>query len=208
MKSKKYSKRYISTEKTTTKTQKKSKTGIIIVAFIVFLMIFSVAASVFFYRDNNENQDKDNEYSYNGYEFKLTQNGWETKIKNNILYFDYLPDELGNITSDLDISYITAYTEKEHYIIFDPSQLNYNGFEIYKLKLMLSQFGETYFPACSTENNCGDLPIKKCEKGDIYLEISSTNEITKTEKECITLKSAEGWMIKVINRYIYKKIGI
>src|SRR3989344_5063721 len=201
MKRKKYSKN-ASFEKVNN-TPKKSKKGIVIVSIIIFLMVFSVIASIFFYRDP-QNETNPNVYTYKDKEFKLIQNGWEYDNNGNKIIFDYLPQDLLDIETNMEQSSVNT---ADKYVIFDPADLSKDSFEIYKFRVLNMQNGEVYYPACISEENCGDLPIKECISGNVYLKIGDSNSI-KQENECIILESTTQDMIKVINKFMYTKLGI
>ncbi len=204
MKIKRYSKKNIEIQSSPVKKEKKKKTGLIIVFFIIFLMAFSVIASVFFFNDNQNNDPDSTKYDYNGFSFINTQDGWQ--LESNGIIFEYLPNELENIDSS-QYKYESA-VNKNSFIIFDTKEIDQNDYLFHKLA-SIRQLGYNYFPACKKEEECGDLPIKKCEKEDIEIQITEKeNSVKTTETGCVIIKTTKEDTIKVINKYIYLILGL
>ncbi len=175
---------------------KKNKTLLILGIGIILLMIGSVLT--FF--TNSEDQ---NSLDYNGHSFFLTPTGWNTKINGQDATFEQSPKELESIPA---VNF--QLPQSKIYLAFNPNETTSESYEIQRLKSFLFFMGKTPVPACIQEEGCSDLPLVKCtdEKQIILLTYGTESKITQ-DHNCIVL-TTDVDPTRVLNRFIYKLLGI
>lgn len=201
MKKKKFSKKDINTivikkENKFFKFNKKSVILIIIVLGIISIMVGSVLDLW---------RGSDNSIKYKDYKFVKDENsdsGWNTYINENYYSFDYLPQEIENLTNtnyDFNIN--------NFYILYDPSD-NETGNLVYGIKSLFNDFNKIAYIACIKEKNCGDLPVYTCkEVSGIYLISSDKNKMYNSDK-CLVIDGDYNFYLKSINYLRYKMLGV
>lgn len=170
--------------------------------FIVVIMVLSVlgiVGSSFF-------SEEERRPEYNRFDFAKVNNQWLLKINDKDYYFQYLPQELENITSppaiSLDIPKIyLAYRPKD--IINYDKAISSMGYVLYHHHKILLQ------KACAEEKDCPDIPIINCqEKPGIVILSGEENSYTQDEK-CLRITAADNEKLqKLTERLIYKLLGV
>lgn len=171
--------------------------------FIVIIMVLSLGA-VFSSDLEQENQNK----KINGRWFYPTNQGWFTYLNDKKVEFQYLPDEVSNIST---APFINIRTSKV-YIIHDPNIKNLNiessrrklAFTLYNLNI-LSVF------ACGQEQNCLDsLPIKNCKDINvqgIFLKKGSQTRIYEDHMCYIIEADSSANLLRASEKFIYQLLG-
>jgi len=95
------------------------------------------------------------------------------------------------------------------YLLFNPEETSQDAYELQRLKAFLFATGRTPVPACITQQNCPDIPLKTCTDSDtmIYLHYSNESAITKQDN-CILLQAEDTDPARVVNRFIYTIYGV
>lgn len=201
MKKKKFSKKEINsnfplTQNKSFKFNKKS----LILALIGIGIISIMVGSALNLWGGSENTKK-----YKNYKFVKSDElngGWSSYINGNYYSFDYLPQEVENLTN---INY--DFNLNNIYILYDPSD-NETGSLVYGVKELFNEFGKIAFPACIKEKGCGDLPVYTCsEVNGVYLISSSENKLYIKDK-CLVIDGDYDFYLKSINYLRYKMLGV
>lgn len=170
--------------------------------FIVLLMVFSVLGMVgssFFSEDEGQ-------VEYNGFTFIAVGSQWLLRSDAGEYYFQYLPQELENITSpgeiNLDISKIYMGFQPKDIINFDKA-INSIRYVLYNNQGIMSQ------KACIIERDCPDIPIINCrEKQGIIVISGEKNSYTRDEK-CLIMTAVDNQELsKLTERLVYKLVGV
>jgi len=188
------------------KQKNNSKKYVIIMAvFICLSMIVSIFAVVL---DNPENN-----LSYGKYNFKVTDNGYKTKIDGKYYDFQYFPSELESI----NMSASTRDTIKNSQmviIVFDPDSgqdnLIYTDFTRFDLVAQLGKpvgFGVTNmssqyaFNLLDCNNASKPVPI-------ILINISSVPSIYESGDGCIIMNARLKDIVAAKDRLLYSVLGV
>lgn len=129
--------------------------------------------------------EESNVYKYNNNKFYKTESGWLLKKDNQQYLFNYKVEELENII----IPYFNLNVKKV-YILFDPLEMDNNiEYNINKLRFVLANVNIISILACIKEENCPDIPIKKCNDPDTMIYFKNGN-ITKSyiDSNCLVLE--------------------
>ncbi len=180
---------------------KKKNFSAIIVGAIIFIMIFSSIAIAFF--NSSQNTD-DSSVEYNGFRFRNEGNGWFTNINGVEYGFEYPPYVLENVeTANFGYEFGTG-----DYILFDPAEFLDSDYEIGRLKSFFLLKGNFISSGCVKSEGCTNLPVKSCEEVNAVLLRRGENTQIYKEDNCLVLESREGEEMAVINRFMYKILGI
>ena len=207
MKKKKFSKERITAETIGQDIEKKEpikgKLGLFIVGGIVILMILSVFAISL---GNKQEDAQGSTMEYNGYKFKSIQGLWTTELNGRQYGFEYAPNDLGNISS-VEIKDVNF--KSKTYVLFNPDEFTENSQEILRLRGFLATIGVLASPACAKEESCGDIPVLDCSNinNPVYLKLGNESKIYE-EDNCIVLQTINGEESLVINKFMYKYLGI
>lgn len=205
MKKRKFSKERTNLEKPSEGTFSfgKSKTGFIIVAGIIFIMVFSLFAIGL--GSDDENYSGEN-LEYNGFNLTNIQGVWYLDLLGIRFGFEYSPVELESLES-VDLS--SERFSGRSYVVFDPEQFSEASLEINRLRGFLMIMNDVVSPACIKEEGCGDLPIVDCEDDvlKVFIRNGENSSISK-EGSCIVLDSKYGEEQLVINRFMYGILGV
>jgi len=172
------------------------KTILILALGIIILMIGSVLT--LFSEEQQPTQD------YNSYSFFQTDGGWIATLNGQQASFEHHPTEPEPIPAEpftLPVGKI--------YLLFNPEETSQDAYELQRLKAFLFATGRTPVPACITQQNCPDIPLKTCTDSDtmIYLHYSNESAITKQDN-CILLQAEDTDPARVVNRFIYTIYGV
>ena len=186
------------------KTEKKSKKTIYFVIIIIVLMVSSVIGYVSF---SGQPVDSTSDYEFNGHKFNNINNLWVTKINEQDIFFDYLPNEVNNISYSND----KLSTSNKVYLSYDPSKKDASmDYIISKLAYSLGVLSYKINLACISEKDCPDIPVVSCETGSniLLLKIGSNVEIYK-DQGCLVIEGKDLYELnKVSDRFIYSISGV
>ncbi len=171
--------------------------------FIVLLMVFSVLGIVgsSFFSDDDEGRSE-----YNGFSFVRAGNQWLLRSAGGEYYFQYLPQELENITSPGEITLDTP----KIYMGFQPKDeinadkaINSIGYVLYNNYKIVPQ------KACIIERDCPDIPLINCrEKPGIIVISGEKNGYTPDEKCLIMTATDNEELNKLTERLMYNLVGV
>lgn len=183
------------------KSDKKRK---VLVGLLALMIILVMVSSVLVYW-SEEQDDGENSIEYNGLFFQRVQGGWITRINNQQILFEYQPIEVANISS---VFFNLNELGKEVYILVNPAEKSFNDYDVSKVKALLNYFGKSGFFSCTNDENCGDLPVIKCDENldIIYLKNGDEDKIYK-DGNCLVLQSEEHSR-KTISFFMYKLFGV
>ena len=200
VKKKKYSKNIVSINETNQKKEGILKNKGFWGLIIIFLMLGSVLSLSFFYKGDDQMTDK---VEYNGYVFVNNGNGWTTNFQGQEVAFEYLPKDLEDIQVEKPNLIISG---SQYSIGFIPGEYSEESYEVLRLKSLLVLKGINAFPGCLKEENCGNLPLVKCNDNTIILK--SGNETKGYYDNCYIIEGDNEGMLKAINKFIYLAYGI
>jgi len=175
------------------------KSQIFMSIFIAVIMISSVIGFMY----SPQQEDNPDAIAFNGVSFLPSQNNnWVAVINNNQLVFDYLPSELSGINSPL----LYSLSQSKLYILYNPASKD-QAYIMEKLYYNLNSLGKTAAPACLTEEDCPDIPIKSCKDNAILLKDSKNNQVYN-EENCIVIEGDSLYQNQAADKIIQGLIGI
>jgi hypothetical protein len=183
-----------------TEEEKKRKINqLLIGGVLILVMVFSVLG----YSLGRNDESKSEKISYNGFEF-VKQNGFWTLNKDSLqFYFSYNPNEVEKINAILNP--LSNYLGKPLYI---HSESSVAGTEIYKNLFYYNQIAQRMQDACPPGETCdGNLPVKTCSDNFIILKKSNITSI-KQEDNCVFIDGKEEDLLKLVDSFLFKIIGI
>jgi hypothetical protein len=189
--------------------RKLSKAAIISIIFGA-IMIFSIAGSVIF--DNQQNQ---NTLKYGEFKFKYVDGQYILKINKKEVSFSYFPEQLENINVSASIKN-SMINSPQVIITFKPEEGEMQGidlarFEIAKALVELSN--KNIIQGVLINSSRYELPLYSCKNATafvpvIYFEISNNTEI-KNENNCIIMNAQyQEDFIMLKDRLLYSIYGI
>jgi len=162
----------------------KSKLKILMPSFIVVLLVLSSLGFILGQKGGQENT-LTNVKDYNGFKFYKTQNDkWVTNVGGVQYWFDYLPEDLVNI------SIPDFVVPNKVYFLFNPLEKDNNmDYVMSKLSYVLSNLRKKMVPACISEQGCPDIPLKNCSEDFSFYFVklrgnnASGNETSKNKRD-------------------------
>ena len=179
--------------------KKQKKKQIIVGIVLVGLLVLSTLG----YSLLSGDRDEKSKQKYGGFEFVKQNNYWTLTIEGKEFYFQYLPQEVDNV-SVLGFYNLQNYANKVLYLInLDSSagQEILNNLGIYVLRAQ---------EACLEEANCSeDLPIKNCTDNLIIFEQEQISTDNKTQvyqdANCVYIS---GDYVRGADAFLYRIFGI
>ena len=179
------------------KERKKSK--LFLVVLIAFIMITSVIGFVITFNPNKSSKN----LKYNGYEIYKVDKGYAVYVKNNYFYFDNLPQDLENITLNIN------FNTNKIYLAYDSSE-EFNDYPLRKLGSILTSLNYLVYRACIDENSCvEDIPVVNCNQTEkvIYFKVSNKTNLYNMDN-CVVLEGSNSDHIKFVDRINYALLGV
>lgn len=168
--------------------------------FIVIIMVLSVMGYMIgsFFGEEEKTEYKD-------FNFVWVNNQWRLKAGGGEYYFQYLPQELENLTLKEEID----LNAQKIYLGFQPKDPINTDRAMNLAGYFLSNKGVVLQKACITEKDCLDVPLLNCrEKTGIIFISGEKNSYIQDEKCLIITATDEGELEKLTERLIYKWLGV
>jgi len=190
----------------------KKRNQIILGVILVFLMLFSTAGYAIFNRstDSNDNglpagSNPDTIIDYKGLDFKLDSSGyWTFRIGEQEFYTTHTPHETEKINVPFitmaDLNQQTIYYNLDNETDEDVVQELYNNLYPYVIRFQ---------EACIEGEECEEnLPIKSCSDNLIIIREGLESSTVKIEDKCILINAGVGEVLKTIDAFIFRLLGI
>ena len=171
--------------------EKKSKWGAVLVFFIAFIMISSIAG--FLYSGETD------QFRYNDVKFIRTQSGWSAVINSNRIIFDYFPSEVEGIEVSQDIlNLLSNKAEIDTTSIVNDTFLEEIALAQYNMNQALAS-SNIYLRGGFTTNSTFNAPIITCEDATqsvpiIFFKRSNQTQV-KLENNCIIAEARNSYDI-------------
>ncbi len=169
--------------------------------FIVFLMVFSVLGAI----GSSFFSDDEREKEYNSFNFINMGSQWLLKIGDKDYYFQYLPEELENITSpgvDLNVPRIYLAYKPDDTINFDKA-FNSIGYVLYHHQETILQ------KACTVEEGCPDIPIIDCQEKAGIVVVSGEEDSYTQDGKCLIITAVDNQELeKLTERLMYNLLKV
>jgi len=177
-------------------TKKKRNNQLWIGGILILLMVVSTAGYSLISRDNNSGSGGSGRYG--NYTFSRTQGMWGLLLNGEEYYFQYLPEEVENISVSGVFS-VSQYSGKVLYFVNDnpASQDILIDFNKYFLRAQ---------DACLNDSICdGDFPVKTCEDNLIIFDNLNNEAKVWQDKSCVYIS---GDFLKGADAFLYNALGI
>jgi len=184
--------------------KKKEKRNQIVIAIILsFLMIGSMAGIVL-------NQNNTNE-KYNGYKFKITENGYLTKVNGQEFLFNYFPEDIEEFKINKDFCeklqnsemiQILLEPESQSAMYIDAIRLNLKQTLNQPIITRITNESEKYnaYEIASCDNSTEKTPI-------IFFKESDNNSIT-IDNNCLVIEAKQSNFLIFRDIIVYGYTGI
>lgn len=170
--------------------------------FIVVIMTSSTIGYLW-----TGNQKEQNRVEYNGFTFYRSQGFWFTRINDQQYNFQYLPEDVLNISSTG-----TLGIGEKIYLAYDPSETELNTrYPFSILSELLRDKGVRPVYACIAEENCPDIPIVDCNETDapIVLFIKGEESRMYNEEQCLIVEIKDNQdVVRVTEKMMYDLLGV
>lgn len=178
--------------------KKKKRNNLILVIIMIVLIGFSSLGYAIMSRD--ETLETDNSATYGGLKFENSGGYWTTTINNKIFYFNYLPQELENVSIIGNYSFENYY-QTPVYVVNNNQAINVLFYALADIALRVQD-------ACILGEEClnAEFPTKTCEDNLIIFKNPNANitKITK-DKNCIYI---EGNFFEGTDKLIYRMLNV
>jgi hypothetical protein len=180
--------------------KKRRRNQLIVGLFMASILLISV----FGYAFGGGKGSEENKITYNGYEFVEQDGYWITEIGNFEFSFRYNPNEIEQITSDLNP--LNSYYGKPLYLLSDDIE---SGSEIYRNLKSQNSIIQRMTLACLEGEECDDeeSATKTCEDNFIIIQESSVTEVVQ-EDNCVFIKGKMEDLAKITDGFLLKLIGV
>jgi len=171
--------------------------------FIVLVMTFSILGFIggsFFTEDENIKK-------YGNHVFYRDNQGWRFQAGKEVYYFQYLPEELSNIT--VKVPTHNLFKEGKIYFGYEPG-VNLNT------DLAMSKLGTFFYnrnlvivKACINEKGCPDVPLIDCAgKTSLVFQRNNQTGIEAVNK-CLVINAQDDMGLNQLSeRLLYNLLGI
>jgi len=185
-----------------TLSKRKSKNKLVGI-FIVLVMTLSILGFIggsFFTQDENMKK-------YKNYIFYREAQGWRFQTGKDIYYFQYLPEQLINIT--VNAPTYNLFADSKLYFGYQPGENLNTDLAMSKLGNFFYKRNLVIIKACTLETGCPDIPLIECsEKNALVFRKANTTQIESTGK-CLILKAQDELELnKLSERLLYNLLGI
>ena len=173
----------------------KRRNAVVVGLILVGLMIVSTAGYSLMGNEDEDSSTKE----YRGLEF-VRQNGlWRTVISNQVFGFQYLPEEVGNV-SVLGTYDINSYVGKPLYFVKPDAATS-------EILNNLGDYVLRWQEACIEGIECGgDYPVKNCSDNVIVFEFPENNETEVYKQESCVYISGDS--VRGADAFLYKVLKI
>lgn len=179
--------------------EKKRKRNNLILAIIMILLI-GVSSLGYAIMSREDTTSTQNTAVYGGLKFEKSNNYWATQVNGKIFYFNFLPQELENISIIGNYSFESYYQQPAYIINLNPAV---NG-----LMYALQDISLRVQEACIQGQNCSnqELPVKTCEDNVIVFRNANLNitKVTK-DKNCVFI---DGNFFEGTDKLVYRMLNI
>ena len=183
--------------------------------FSVFVVIILAASTAGFALLSSSRRDQGEGNFYNGFEFALTSEGWQTKVKDYYLLTQYFPKDVEYINSSGTLKeedfqmvvYFVARTEAEK-----------EAAEELDKHIIAAKKDYACLPEYSNEEECINKSIKSCSVATRIEKIVIFNETKQNDEEsapsidysnnCLTIKGNPEELIRATDKAIFLLFGV
>lgn len=173
------------------------------------LMVLSIFGIIF--SGYNSGREK---VSYNGYEFRQTNEGWSTKIGEQEVQFNYLPESLSEIEIDNSVTELIS-NSKVIYVTFNPNSKKVQALELMRFEFgnsLSTLFGKFVMNGVTEKHEKYSQPIVNCMNATAMIPVVKLVESNETkaraEEGCLILEVDEYSAIALEERIVYDLLGI
>ncbi len=140
-----------------------------------------------------------NVVNYAGLKFVQSNDFWTTSINGKVFYFNYLPEEVKNITISGNYS-LENYYQKTVYIVNINQAASSLLYALDGISLRTQE-------ACLDENSCinKDLPIKNCSVDNVFVFSESNTTSVLKQNNCVFIS---GNFFEGVDRFLYRILNI
>lgn len=179
--------------------RKKKLVGIFIV-LVMTLSILGFIGGSFFTQDENTK-------TYKNHVFYRESQGWRFQTGKEIYYFQYLPEQLSNIT--LDAPTYTLFSDSKLYFGYQPGEDLNTNLAMSKLGIFFYNRNLVVIKACTVEKDCPDIPVIDCTQKNSLIFQKTNNTLIEAVNKCLVLNAPDELELnKLSERLLYNLLSI
>ena len=190
------------------KKTERNKTALYMSILIIFIMVTS-GFGVMFYGFSNPSST----VKYKDFKFKLTQQGYQTKINGNQYYFEALPQDVEDIPIEFGTKY-TILNSQAVIITSDPDSAYKEELALahYNLNQMVLSLNKNVANAFTKENE--NLPVVTCMNSSLQFPVieiveSNVTEASMGDNGCVTVEFDSSFNLRrITSKIMYLILGV
>ena len=156
-------------------------------------MVVSTAGYSLISRDNSGDGSGDSE-TYGNYTFFRTQGMWGVLVNGESYYFQYLPEEVENVTVLGNFSILQYPGKVLYFVNNNPASQD--------ILINFNNHFERAQGACLNDSLCeGDLPVKTCDDNLIVFDDLANETKVWQDKNCVYIS---GDFLKGADAFLYR----
>jgi len=175
--------------------------------FIIIVMVLGMGGlfgAGLFSEDGNHQVSSE---EYNGFTFYRQYTQWKLTVNGKDYGFNYLPQELENVTLGSDISNWRG--SDKVYLAYVPGDTLDSKSFFNLLSAVLYTNNIRPQEACAEEEGCGDIPIIDCENNQGVIFKSGEEFIVHSEGNCVMVEAVDVLELqRATERIIYGFLGV
>jgi|SRR3989344_225055 len=151
--------------------------------------------------------DSTNKKEYNNYAFYYNSGIWDLVYKTKKYQFQYLPNELENISIP-DTTFLL--NSPKLYLAYVPNDTIQSDQTILRIRtIMAEEISIVPQIACIKESGCPDIPIISCADSSGILIKSGENNGFQTQDKCLVMSVKDySEQDRLTERLLYKLLGV
>jgi hypothetical protein len=194
-----------------TEAKSKKKKQLTVGLVLIFLMFFSTLGYSFQLLGNNgeiggNNLDPPAQIiNYNGFEFESRGIFWTLNKNGTNFIFTYNPNEVDKSSAGGEVNSLESYANKPLYIDSESTEAKS------ELRANLLKFASNIENAClNDEENCNEEIKITCNENFIKIREVSNNALEgiTQENNCVFINAKKENLIKMIDEFLFKILGI
>ena len=184
--------------------KKKEKRNQIIIAIILSFLMIGSMAGIMLNQDNTSNK-------YNGHKFKVTENGYITKVNGKEFYFNYLPQDIEEFKISKSFSQKLQNSDVIQ-VLFEPETQSAMYLDYIRLDFE-KNFNQAIVSMITNESTKYTYPLGSCDNATekmpmILFKESKDNNSISIENNCLIVKTKQNNFLLFRDAIVYAYTGI
>ena len=184
--------------------KKRKRNQLIVGGMLIFIMLFGILG----YGFQGADEEKNNDFEYNGFKFIEQNVFWKLNIGNYNFIFKHTPLETENLSIQADVKPLNNYYGYPLYIYSENKEVETEIYQnlyqvVQRVQFACPDKNETDFePTCEES-----LPIKDCSNNLIIIR-EDENVLLRQQNNCVFIQGPREDLIKVSEEFLFKILGV